>query len=657
MKTRKNKLINLLKTGILFFGILVLLWNCEKENHLEDNQIQLANINANKVDIKNITIVNNFLKGKFKSKVQAKSSINSNAIITPLGTIPLENISEVIDSIGNANYTFPIIPKTYFHNKFYNLIINKTNENNISSYILEYNMSDEFAKDYKSGIKDLFEFSGSIKKYAINDFLNLKSKSSSNCTEDLNNSSGGFNFDSPCLETNLNNGSPSSGGASSGGTSGGGSGGGGSSGGNTGGIGFGGIPTNDTASCSLSEVYVTDCGGSSSNKMHTYSSCGGPSKNNATYYYEWTCTDGSSVLYSKGENDCDTSSGTLAIAPVPFYKFTNAFLNLSLADSNFLDNNCDLKNNLYDFLNNNVIEGDYSNTALNFSEKIIKILNNNNISEAEKFIQYQIAYNSFDPILPDNTIQEDYETKIRKYATSFKQWGNKEFGNYLDSLLPLDSSFSDQDYRKLYETIRKKAGDLFWDYIKAIVGQTFESFKPVIEMALWEVGGGVALKVLSKLPIKYLTTPIKNVIARLKAPTSNAFSNLKHAKKYGIQSYKQLAKEFEQLGLKLSKEGVERHHLIEVRFFKENPNIRAQLQNKFGAKTDDWLCIIVEKTKKLTQSEHYVLSQKWLKAIGKKNQKPGTTGFNSDNVPFNVIIEQARKIYKDYPEILNALGI
>lgn len=43
--------------------------------------------------------------------------------------------------------------------------------------------------------------------------------------------------------------------------------------------------------------------------------------------------------------------------------------------------------------------------------------------------------------------------------------------------------------------------------------------------------------------------------------------------------------------------------------------------------------------------------------FGKKGQAPGTTGFNSNNVPFDVVIKAAKEIYKDYPEILKALGI
>ena len=40
MKTRKNKLTNFLKIGILFFGISLLLWNCEQENLVVDRQVE-----------------------------------------------------------------------------------------------------------------------------------------------------------------------------------------------------------------------------------------------------------------------------------------------------------------------------------------------------------------------------------------------------------------------------------------------------------------------------------------------------------------------------------------------------------------------------------------------------------------------------------------
>ena len=45
MKSKKNKLTNLLKTGILFFGISLLLWNCEKDNSndfISENQSSIS---------------------------------------------------------------------------------------------------------------------------------------------------------------------------------------------------------------------------------------------------------------------------------------------------------------------------------------------------------------------------------------------------------------------------------------------------------------------------------------------------------------------------------------------------------------------------------------------------------------------------------------
>ena len=79
------------------------------------------------------------------------------------------------------------------------------------------------------------------------------------------------------------------------------------------------------------------------------------------------------------------------------------------------------------------------------------------------------------------------------------------------------------------------------------------------------------------------------------------------------------------------------------------------MESKLGKNTDDWLSIVVDKGK--VGSEHDIFSKAWLKAIGKKNGTPGTTCFNTDNVPYEVVIKTARDIYKDYPEILKALGI
>ncbi len=277
----------------------------------------------------------------------------------------------------------------------------------------------------------------------------------------------------------------------------------------------------------------------------------------------------------------------------------------------------------------------------------INLLSNGILTENQKLEQFKIAYNNFDPILPNNTSQNDYETKIREYATSFKQWGNIEFGNYLESLLPLDPSFSDEDYRILYETVREKTGDLAWDYLRAIVGQTVESFKPVIQVALISVGGGLAIKLLQRLPSAYITTHIANVIARLGVPASTAFTAFQHAQKFGLQTYAQLQQEFINLGLTANGLGVNSHHLIEQRF-KDIPAVQSWL----GSNTAAWKSIV------LTPQEHQVFTNAWRTAISTDNMvNPGWTGAYTSDATLENIKEAARQIYVNYPEILQALGL
>ena len=54
MKSKKNKLTNLLKTGILFFGISLLLWNCQTENEvIENNEPTLLEKLQNNFNLEN----------------------------------------------------------------------------------------------------------------------------------------------------------------------------------------------------------------------------------------------------------------------------------------------------------------------------------------------------------------------------------------------------------------------------------------------------------------------------------------------------------------------------------------------------------------------------------------------------------------------------
>ncbi|MDY7394917.1 hypothetical protein UMM65_06670 [Aureibaculum sp. 2210JD6-5] len=282
-------------------------------------------------------------------------------------------------------------------------------------------------------------------------------------------------------------------------------------------------------------------------------------------------------------------------------------------------------------------ENGYSTESKNFVENAMKIINNKSLTTSQKLEQFRAAYNTFDPKLPQDATQDDYEAKIRGYANYFKRRGNQEFADYLTSLLPLDSDYSKEDFEALYETIKEQKLNYFYELLSEIGLATFDAFEPVIEMALWEVGGGLALKVLNKLPVKYLTTPIKNVITRLKTPSSTAFSKLKQAKKYGVKSYAELEKVLKDLGIKRSLEKIDIHHLFEQRF-----------KSVIGGSTSSWKSIV------LTKAEHQIFTNAWRKEIG----------YISDNVLLNTsnatkqqILDAAKRVYKDYPEILKALGL
>lgn len=70
MKTKKNKLIKLLKIGLLFFGISLLLWNCEQEKLIEEQQIE-NNINPLFTEIQN-----QFNKRDFEKTIPYKYEVD-----------------------------------------------------------------------------------------------------------------------------------------------------------------------------------------------------------------------------------------------------------------------------------------------------------------------------------------------------------------------------------------------------------------------------------------------------------------------------------------------------------------------------------------------------------------------------------------------------
>jgi len=102
MKIMKMKLTNYLKTGILFFGISLLFWNCEKNEILEELNLQESELKT--VPIENSmsffkTINNNTLS---KSVAKGNNDIGLKIDIESLEQVALTNTDAKL-TIANAS--------------------------------------------------------------------------------------------------------------------------------------------------------------------------------------------------------------------------------------------------------------------------------------------------------------------------------------------------------------------------------------------------------------------------------------------------------------------------------------------------------------------------------------------------------------------------
>lgn len=211
----KKRILNrLLKIGILFVGISLLLWNCSNE----DSPINFIEQNNNYRQVNFLsekelpTSVLSFLDKKvsqFKNKISKRSEANTI-------TIELDEIMQVIDTIGNVNYTFRINLNDDDPTTFYNLTVNENTqgEENIS-YVVKYNIDQSALQQWQDNNHDFAYFTGTVYRYNVDDFFNGNTESS---RVNIKNSRNPIDT-CPCnIEiVNDGNGNPGSGGGSGGG--------------------------------------------------------------------------------------------------------------------------------------------------------------------------------------------------------------------------------------------------------------------------------------------------------------------------------------------------------------------------------------------------------------------------------------------------------
>ncbi len=619
IKMKKRKLKNYLKLGILFLGISFLLWNCEKEDNLfSHDESSLINHNSHSryVTVDEIPSVIKFLEQKTSNHLGHASKNDSE------NTIAFDEIIEVIDTLqGNKNYTFNITNiQQYVNNQIslYNLIVSTDSLGNAEEpYVLKYTLDKDFAIDYIKGIKTISEFKGEIAIVSVETFLaNHTSYTSRNsiCPE----------------EPIFSNTNPGSGGGTTGGN--------GTS-----------NPTGSTPSCSWVETgqYLPcGCGGNADGHAPSGPSCCAGSVAITTFQCNYTPNKSTSKTDDSGCPE-PTEGNVAVLLGIDYHQALIEIMEGHLTESQIewlsVQEYTRLERNMVVFLGDN----DNSIEAIEFVKEIIRILENEDSTDDEKFNEFSFAYDVYDPPLDISASQVDFEARIKEYAKQFRRRGQAEFANYLESIIPFDPSTTIGEVLDVFEVIRAENKRLFYEYFREITITTIASFEPVVKLALVVVGGRLALTLLQNLPSAYITVHLANVITRLGIPASTAFTAFQHAQKFGIQTYAQLQQIFVNLGLTASGQGVQFHHLIEQRF-----SHNTIVQNWLGANTANWSSIV------LTPEEHQVFTNAWRAAISTDNMlSPGWTGAYTNNATLEQVKEAARIIYANYPEILEALGL
>jgi hypothetical protein len=147
MKKEKNKINKFLKTGILFFGISILLWNCEKETFIPSEEIIAETNNEIDFKIENLTfkqassevifsnLKNNFdieeptfntKKGGYFSKVK-KGLSKTSKDFSDLDTSIDMNSLKKITTQDYTSYTMRLVEPQNTTSTFSNVVVQESN--------------------------------------------------------------------------------------------------------------------------------------------------------------------------------------------------------------------------------------------------------------------------------------------------------------------------------------------------------------------------------------------------------------------------------------------------------------------------------------------------------------------------------------------------
>ncbi len=108
------------------------------------------------------------------------------------------------------------------------------------------------------------------------------------------------------------------------------------------------------------------------------------------------------------------------------------------------------------------------------------------------------------PLLSSSSSVVNYTTEIQRMVTHLREFGNPEdefFADYIDSLIPDFTSMTVGDVYDIYKLTRTQVHSLVEKYLYAVVVPFAEAAFPFVIYALTEATLGVALPLLSRIPL------------------------------------------------------------------------------------------------------------------------------------------------------------
>jgi hypothetical protein len=438
MKTKRKKLTNFLKLGILFFGISLLLFNCEQRELTEE--IETVSID-NKYQSLTMEDATGFLNN-FKSKGYSKKSTKGINLDIDINSLNLEEVE-------NSDLSMPVFEATTKHidieskvflikvnDSLQGFLINRIPEkedssSNFSGMISITDLEGRFINGYR--IENGVFISQFVKKKASIEPSTSYSLSRRKDADDPDDCEKG-SFRNDCLQT-------------------------------------------------LDEILIRADGGS--NNSNTGLSFGSDSNSWGfqSFSFPNTGSGGSVRGPSSSSNSANVFPCDDPIHGCDKMPWAKLVKNLNITNQRQIEF-LELKPSVVSTINNFLSQNNNSYQAEKLVKATIEILSEPILSINSQEIQYE------------NKIRS-YIQKLKQFGNP----EDELFADYLGSLIPFDSSFTKGDKFKIYQIAQKQVHGLFKKYLFAVVVPFAEAAYPFVVYAVTEATLGAALPLLSRIPI------------------------------------------------------------------------------------------------------------------------------------------------------------